>query len=380
MEAPTAARSLSLLLVGTTACNLACTYCYVENTARVRLTAEEFVAIYDKLDAYFDPDVEFIIVFHGGEPLLLGKQFYRQAFDYLAQQPRTIKTAIQSNLTLLTPDWIELLHAAGCQIGTSIDGTEAMHDANRVHKNGSGSYRDVLARISDMTDREYGCSAITTLNRRNIQDPGALYEGFREYGTSAIFFSLVYTAGDEGQSMPAPGEMGAALNSLFDLWIADPDPVNLAFFGEMIRAVLDRPGSRTCRWASNCTDYFLAVQPDGKVYPCCDFVGRDQFSYGNIFEQDFTEIWDGAVRRSLGGRHATLLAEDSCGSCEIESLCHGGCMAKTGDPRSGRDYYCSDYQIVYAHVREVVMGLLNGVARPASEAQPVSGRQLLPAP
>lgn len=380
MEAPTPARSLSLLLVGTTLCNLACTYCYIEDATRVRLTAEMFVEIYDKLDAYFEPDVEFIIVFHGGEPLLLGKQFYRRAFDYLAQQPRTIRTAIQSNLTLLTSDWIDLFQAAGCQIGTSVDGTEAMHDANRIHKNGRGSHRDVLARIKDVIDRDYVCSAITTLNRQNIQDPQALYEGFREYGTSAVFFSLVYNSDDSGKSMPAPGEMGATLNSLFDRWIADPVPVNLAFFGEMIRAVLDRPGSRTCRWAPDCTEYFLAIQPDGKVYPCCDFVGRDAFSYGNIFEQDFAEIWDGSVRRALAGRHTTLVTEDRCGTCEIESLCHGGCMAKARDPRSGRDYYCSDYQIVYAHVREVVTGLLNAGARAAPEAQSGSLRQTRPAP
>jgi len=356
-------RSLTLLIVGTTACNLACTYCYVDDTVRSRLTADQFVQIYDKLDAYFDASTEFIIVFHGGEPLLLGQPFFRRAFAHLAGQRRPIKTAIQTNLTLLTPDWIDLLSEAGCQIGTSVDGTEEMHDAHRLHKSGSGSYREVLDRIKQVTDRGVQCSAITTLNKANIQDPDLLYEGFRRYGATAIYFSLVYGQGSAGESMLARGEMGKALNRLFDLWLADPDPVNLAFFGELIRSVLGRPGSRTCRWAANCTDYFLAVRPDGDVYPCCDFVGRDDFCYGNIFDQDIATIWGGQRRLSLAARNETLLAHDRCGSCEIEGFCHGGCMAKAAQPENGRDYYCDDYRAVYRHVREVVLALTPG--RPA---------------
>lgn len=361
MDQLTPKKSLTLLLVGTTTCNLACTYCYIDDASRARLTPEQFVTIYDKLDAYFDPDVEFVIVFHGGEPLLLGKDFYRQAFDHLAKQSRSVKTAIQTNLTLMTPEWARLFGDAGCQIGTSVDGTQAMHDANRVHKDGRGSHHEVLTRIRGVIDQGYSCSAITTLTRTNIQDPDELYEALRSYGATAVYFSLVFQHGDTA-AMPAPGEMGSALNRLFDRWVADPDPVNLAFFGEMIRAVLDEPGAHTCRWAPNCTEYFLAVQPDGQVFPCCDFVGRDAFSYGNVFDQEIDELWRGDLRTSLASRRDTLLAHDRCGSCEIESLCHGGCMAKTQNPWDGRDYYCPDYRAVYAHAREVVTGFLEEAA------------------
>ena len=186
MDQITPTTSLTLLLVGTTTCNLACTYCYIDDASRARLTPEQFITIYDKLDAYFDPDVEFIIVFHGGEPLLLGKDFYRQAFDHLAKQSRSVKTAAQTNLTLMTPEWAQLFREAGCQIGTSVDGTQAMPDATRVHKDGRGSHREVLTRIRDVIRQGYSCSAITTLPRRDLRGPAELYGALRSYGATAV--------------------------------------------------------------------------------------------------------------------------------------------------------------------------------------------------
>lgn len=343
-------RSLTVLLVGTTACNLACTYCYVGDVRLGHVTVTQFKEIFRKLDSYFDPDIEFNIVFHGGEPLMLGKDFYRNVFAFLKQQSRNYTTAIQSNLTLITPDLIELFRDNGCQIGTSIDGTRQMHDYYRIHKGGRGSFDEVLDKIKLVNAHDSSAGVIATLNKENIEYPDELYESFRSYGAAAVFFSFVYLADDTTGSVPRPKELGTALIKLFDMWMTDPEPVNLPYFGEVLRAMLGIPRNQSCRFAPDCTEYFLAIDPQGYVYPCCDFVTQPAYQYGNIFTDDFASIWDSPVRKQLSQRES-ILSNGACKDCEYQSICHGGCMAKTMDPAHERDYYCAAYKLFFSHVR-----------------------------
>jgi uncharacterized protein len=98
---------------------------------------------------------ELEITFHGGEPLVPGIPFYRTALPLLRQglAPRRVRFAMQSNLWLLSDELCDLFREYGVSLGTSLDGPEAINDAQR----GQGNFQRTMAGLE--RTREHGVDA-----------------------------------------------------------------------------------------------------------------------------------------------------------------------------------------------------------------------------
>lgn len=133
-------------------CNLSCSYCY---TYRLKQCAVENRMRLEILKAMIDffcreqDDIEFI--WHGGEPLLAGLDFYRKAVEFQGiwkQQGKKIANFLQTNATLITPEWIRFFVENNFFVGVSLDGPKEVHDQVRHYPNGKGSYDDVIRGIN----------------------------------------------------------------------------------------------------------------------------------------------------------------------------------------------------------------------------------------
>jgi uncharacterized protein len=93
-------------------------------------------------------DIEFI--WHGGEPLLAGLKFYREAVEIQRawrQQGKKITNFLQANATLITPEWVRFFKENDFLIGVSLDGPKEFHDQVRCYSTGKGSYDEVMRGI-----------------------------------------------------------------------------------------------------------------------------------------------------------------------------------------------------------------------------------------
>jgi len=98
--------------------------------------------------------VEFI--WHGGEPLLMGIQFYEKVVELQKRYKRegqTIENDLQTNGTLISQEWVDFFKANDFHVGVSLDGPPEVHNANRVFRSGQGSFEQVM--------RGYDCSRRT---------------------------------------------------------------------------------------------------------------------------------------------------------------------------------------------------------------------------
>jgi uncharacterized protein len=344
-------RTLNILLICTSRCNLACDYCYCDKGQAQSIEIGAFKEAFNKFDAYFDDSTEFHVVFHGGEPLLLGTQFYHDVFAFLAGQRRPLHTSIQTNLTLMNNEFMSLFRANGCTVSTSVDGSRFMHDANRTYSDGTGSYEDVVRKIALLDEREvpFG-GVIVTLNESNTASAGELYDSLRRFKAYAIGFSMVYGADGKDDVALDPLRLGVFLIKVFDLWADDEEPLRLSLFESIVRSILDMNPYPECTFCNRCVDSFVAIDASGDVYPCCDFVGKRQYLYGNIFAQDFRELWESPARDALTHRRRADGTAATCNGCAYDRICHSGCPAKSLNGYTDKDIYCEAYKMLFEHV------------------------------
>ena len=133
-------------------CNLRCDYCFYLEKEKLFPEKEIFRMSDAVLESYIrqyagaqpSPEVEF--VWHGGEPTLLGIDFFRKAVEY--QKPyrklKTIKNSLQTNGTLLTDEWCDFFKKNGFFIGISLDGPAEIHDRHRRNRGGEPSFDAVM--------------------------------------------------------------------------------------------------------------------------------------------------------------------------------------------------------------------------------------------
>jgi uncharacterized protein len=345
-------KTLNVLVIGTSGCNLACHYCYCDHEQLKTLDLTGFVRVFNKLDIFFPANIEFNIVFHGGEPLLLGKSFYREVFSFLAGQRRALRTSIQTNLTLLDEEFMTIFRANNCVIGTSIDGSKSMHDSNRVYQDGRGTYDDVRRAVDMLREDDalFG-GIVVTLNETNIVSAERLYDSLACFRGVPIGFSIVSDISEPSRAIVDVDRLGVFLVDLFDIWVRDNNPLRLSFFENVLRNCLGINYSPECTFTERCAEHFVAINAVGDVFPCCDFVGIQKFCYGNIMESDFQDIWNSSVRSSLLARLSQRALSGVCGECEHFDICKSGCEAKTTGGGGGRDQYCAAYRMLFSHVR-----------------------------
>src|SRR5208337_2741345 len=137
-------------------CNLNCSYCYMYNkgdTSYLRrpkfMTREIATAALERIASYAVRHQlpEITLALHGGEPLLIGRDWVRWFLDETRRVEANGGTrfivGVQTNGTLLDAEWLELLNAYRVTIGISCDGPEEWNDLLRIGLDGSGSYQGV---------------------------------------------------------------------------------------------------------------------------------------------------------------------------------------------------------------------------------------------
>jgi uncharacterized protein len=187
--------SLELLILQSTSfCNLACDYCYLPDKDAVhRLELPTLAAIFDQLFDSSLPGERLTIVWHAGEPLVLGTDYYRQAFAIIeARRPASLRVThdFQTNGTLLDQDWCDLIQEHDAHIGLSIDGPAFLHDVHRKRRDGAGTLAAVLRGVEWLQKNQIDFHVITVLTRAALNFPDELYHFYLDHGIRRVGFNV----------------------------------------------------------------------------------------------------------------------------------------------------------------------------------------------
>ena len=179
------------------ACNLDCAYCFFLDK-EVLYPGSKFRMNDSLLEQYIRQTIEahqeqvVNIAWQGGEPTLMGLDFFRRALALAEKYRRpgmSFLHTMQTNGTLLDDDWARFLKEHGFLVGLSIDGPREIHDHYRITKRGTPTFDSVYA--AAQTLRKFGVkfNTLTCVNRFNASRPLDVYRFLRrELGSTYLQF------------------------------------------------------------------------------------------------------------------------------------------------------------------------------------------------
>jgi uncharacterized protein len=350
-------------------CNLACTYCYylskeqLYHESEFRMSdevLESFTRQY--IEAQRVPEVNF--GWQGGEPLLMGLEFFQQATELQSRFRRPgmrISNSLQTNGTLIDDDWARFFHDHDFLIGLSIDGPQEMHDAFRRDRGGGPSFDRVMKGLSLLKKYDVDFNILTTVHSANVHDPVAVYEFLRnEAATQFIQFIPIvkrinetgFQEGTEIEPYSVTGpEYGQFLTGIFDEWIQrDVGQVFIQIFDVALAAWSShKPG--LCVFEPTCGTA-MVLEHNGDLYACDHFV-EPRWSLGNITQAPLSVLAGSEKQRRFGQAKAHL--PEACLECDVRFVCNGGCpknrIPTPYEGRSGLNLLCEGYKAFFRHIR-----------------------------
>lgn len=376
-------------------CNLDCDYCfYLEKEklypgkSQFKMT-EELLEIYIKQNISAQPDdVEFYTFsWQGGEPTLMGLEFFKKAVDLQRKwsKGKRCENTFQTNGVLLDDKWCEFLHDHDFLVGLSIDGNKAHHDQYRKTRAGRGTHDQVIAAIKRLEKYNVQYNTLVVLHQGNVDEPLALYRYLRSLNVKHMqFIPLVERIAQDitsdgltlvnpdylGLSQVSPWSIGPLqyanfLNTVFDEWVQnDIGDIFVNMFETTLGLAIGEP-SNTCVFSKTCGNA-IVIEHNGDVYACDHFV-YPEYKLGNIQDQTINTMGQSNKQRRFGKDKVDNLSVE-CKSCRYLSLCNGGCpkhrfdVAKNGIPN--KNYLCDGYKHYFEHIiphmKEIYKALVTG--------------------
>lgn len=383
-------------------CNLDCSYCFYlekENLFPERhrfLMSDEVLRAYVTQNIENEPSPEVVFTWQGGEPMLRGLDFYRQAVAYQQElaNGKTIRNALQTNGVLLDEEWCEFLAKAGFMVGISLDGPKEIHDAARIDKQGRPTFDAVMNGIALLKKFNIEFNVLVTVTNEVSRHPKQVYQFLKQHGLNHVQFNPVVERVASGQeqvigltfaqpgkvslSAPsaqvsehsvAPEAYGEFLVTIFDEWVRkDVGKIYVMNFEWALASFLHLPAT-VCLFAENCGKA-LILEHNGDVYSCDHFMYPD-YRLGNIQEADLTTLANSPQQQAFGNAKSKDLP-DYCRRCEVRFACQGECpknrFVTTPDGEPGLNYLCPSYKRYFTHITKY----MNAMAQLISHGQPAS--------
>lgn len=354
------------------ACNLDCRYCYYLHRPGAgpsrRMSREVLEAfIRGTISAHTGvPEIAFS--WQGGEPLLAGLDFFRDAVALQAKfaPPGVqIQNSLQTNGTLLDESWAGFLAEHRFLVGLSLDGPAHLHDPLRRDTRGRASHARALKGLELL--KHAGCefNTLTVVHMLNWRHGREVYRFLRRIGSRHMqFIPLVERLRRDGQLAgpppddpdaalapwtAPPGAFGQFLCDAFDEWLAhDAGRVFVQHFEEYVAALAGIPAC-LCVYAADCSSTPM-LEADGSLYSC-DHYAYPAYRLGGLRETPIGELIGSNRQREFGQRKIDPLPE-RCDACEYLSACAAGCPKhRFVDATSGapENYLCPSYRKFFAH-------------------------------
>jgi uncharacterized protein len=379
-------------------CNLDCSYCFFLSKemlypgSRFRM-ADELLETYIRqlIEAHRIPHVT--IAWQGGEPTMMGVDFFRRSVAYVEKYRRpgmTVEYTIQTNGTLIDDEMAAFFKEHEFLVGISIDGPREMHDAYRVDKGGAPTFDRVIGGLHVLRKHGVEYNALTTLHRANADHPVEVYRFLRDECDARFmqFIPIIERLPGPQVDVPleelglSPGlaqkapwkswrdrplyrqegslvtdrsvtaeQYGSFLSGVFDEWVRrDIGEVYVQMFDVALANWHGEPPS-LCIHSETCGTA-LAMEHTGDMYSCDHFV-EEAYKLGNITETPMAKLVASEQQRAFG-----LAKRDSlpafCRECDVRFACHGGCpkdrFIRAPDGEAGLNYLCAGYKAFFGHI------------------------------
>ncbi len=354
-------RSIVIKPIGSL-CNLECKYCFYLDKHRLysgppsthKMNEATLEALIRQMFACSSQPT---FVWQGGEPTIIGLDFFRRAVALQKQyaRGRSFANALQTHALLLNREWAEFLKQENFLVGVSLDGPQAVHDHYRLDRQGRGTFQKAFENARMLLRHQVPVNILATVTDYSARHPREIYDFFTDNGFVFMQFSPVVELDPENPERAAPFSVdaldyGRFLNKLFKRWLKDFDyralrqKTSVRFFDSLMQAYLGMSPDH-CALQKRCNVYLVA-EHNGDLFSC-DFLVSNQTRLGNLHETPLREAFNSLAHAAFGQLKANYGEE--CQRCPWLRLCHGGCIKdRLHDPRDkGHNHFCASYQYFF---------------------------------
>lgn len=346
-------KGISAIIKVTNKCNLNCDYCIASNSLeKIDMGKETLEECINKLVYFNGKDKSTKFIWHGGEPLILGLNFFKQIVEL--QKPLTnssykIINNIQSNGTLLSEELADYFLEHNFRIGFSLDGTEECHNKYRRYSDGRGSFSKSYSAIELAKSKGIGSGAILVLSKQNLENLRKIYTFFRDEQINLKVNPLIKSgrAKENNSISLSSKEYGEAMIRLFDIWYNDSQSkIKVDPLDSIVRGFITG-NIKECTYSPDCQKSFIGIDSNGDLYPCGRFIGYPEFKYGNLHE-DFN--FSSLLKKGFDKRKEKLT---HCLECNVKDYCNGGCAFESYINEGNifcKTFFCESNKLLFSHI------------------------------
>lgn len=350
-------QSLALHLVHD--CNLRCTYCYGEGGSyggeRKAMTEEVAFKAIDFLLNHSGELPTVNITLFGGEPLL-NMPLIRKIVEYSRKKEqetgKEITLGTTTNATLLDKETRQYLNDNNITVGISIDGPKDIHDSCRINVNGHGSYDQMIDNTKNLISERKGRVTARITLTRNCMQMDQIMQFIEEMGFRKV--NIAFVSGEDNSPITIKKsdfeiiakEYEKIADRMVDALKHDKPFYNNIFYSHLRQLNDKSPMLYNCGAGRK----YLAVDPNGNLFICHRFVGKEDYNVGTVF----TEIRKEKIKEVA---YAYVDHKETCKTCWARYLCAGGCFynsyEKGKNLLAAPDTYCDLYKKQYEIVIEL---------------------------
>ena len=314
-------------------CNLRCKYCFADEGEyhghKGVMSLETAKKAIDYVIKRSGPRKNIEIDLFGGEPTMIMdtlKEVIQYARDNEKKWGKNIRFTMTTNATLLTDEMMDFMDKEMGNIILSLDGRKEVNDKVRIKANGTGSYDDILPNIKKMILKRtkgktyYVRGTFTRENTDFYEDVvSMLNEGFREISIEPVVLEDKHALSLREEDLPTIFENYDKLyEDMRNRRKEGKDEYTFYHFNIDLQG-----GPCVYKRISGCGAGFeyVAITPQGEVYPCHQFVGKEEYKLGDIYEDTFNSD----ISKSFKMAH--IYNKPKCKKCWARFYCSGGCQA-----------------------------------------------------
>ena len=312
-------------------CNIRCKYCFASQGdfkgQRSLMTEEVGKKALDLLIEHSGNRRNLEVDFFGGEPLM-NFEVIKKLVEYgRAREEETRKNfrfTITTNGVLLNDEKMKYINENMDNVVLSIDGRKQVNDNMRYTINGDGTYDVIVPKFQKMASMRNGKNYFVrgTFTRENLDFSSDVLH-LADLGFESTSIEPVVEDGDKNYAIREEDlpQIFNEYETLAKEYVKrKKEGKGFSFFHFMIDL---NQGPCVIKRLSGCGagSEYMAVTPEGDIYPCHQFVGNEKFKMGTVFEGEI----DATIGKEF--KNANVYTKEKCNDCWAKFYCSGGCHA-----------------------------------------------------
>ena len=352
-------------------CNMSCSYCFYADEMKYQSHNDKGMMTENTLKVVLEKGLQYVegsftIIFQGGEPTLVGLDYYGKVIELVEKynvNQCQIHYSIQTNGLLIDEKWCGFLKKHNFLVGISLDGYQELHDKYRKDTHGSGTFNQVMASIGLLEKHQVSYNTLTVVHKETAENANRVYNFFKRHN---IKFQQYMECFDPFEEVPGNQEYSLTpqlyerfLIKIFNKWhkdISNGNGVYNRYFENLLLMLKGNP-PESCAMKGWCTHQFV-VESDGSVYPC-DFYAMDNWLLGNLTTDSISDIEN--KRSELEFIEMSKSIPEECKKCSWFILCRNGCRRNCEPVQTGirqKNYYCEGYKAFFEYAYPKLIEIL----------------------